>query len=78
MNHQYTTPILTVKCIKVWRSSFDTRREEGFKPTQLKGILPKLQYNQDRIIEIADAIKRYTNAGEKIPCEWVDELAELI
>jgi hypothetical protein len=40
-------------------------------------LLPREQHNSNRIIEIGQAIIRYTEAGKQVPSEWVSELNEL-
>lgn len=54
------------------------KREEGFKPNQLKELLSKQEHDNIRIKAIAKAVILYVDAGEKIPEDWVDELANLI
>jgi hypothetical protein len=41
------------------------------------GIMPSHIFNANRVIEIAEAIGRYSLAGKSIPNEWLDELRNL-
>ena len=41
------------------------------------GLKPRWLHETNRIQDIIDAIKRYSEAEEPIPTEWVDELKEL-
>ena len=41
------------------------------------GLKPRWLHETNRIQDIIDAIKRYSEAKEPIPIEWVDELNEL-
>lgn len=42
------------------------------------GLIPKRIRQQQRFLEVCEAIKRYWDAGEKIPLEWIEEYNELI
>lgn len=42
------------------------------------GLIPKRIRQQERFLEICEAISRYYNAGEKIPIEWIKEYNELV
>ena len=42
------------------------------------GLTPKLIHNKKRVLEILDAMERYSYQRFPIPIEWVEELRELI
>lgn len=42
------------------------------------GLKPKWVHDEERKLEILDAIERYSEAEKSIPKEWVIELRELI
>lgn len=42
------------------------------------GLTPKFIHDKKRIIEILDAMERYSYQRFPIPIEWVEELGELI
>lgn len=42
------------------------------------GLIPKWQWNNQRLDEVKDAISRYYNAYKPIPLEWIVEYNELI
>ena len=42
------------------------------------GLTPKLIHNKKRVLEILDAMERYSYQRFPIPIEWVKELRELI
>ena len=42
------------------------------------GLTPKLIHNKKRVLEILDAMERYSYQRFPIPIEWVEELKELI
>ena len=42
------------------------------------GLRPRCIYNEERIEEIKDAMKRYIDAGIEAPKEWWDELMDLL
>lgn len=42
------------------------------------GLTPKLIHNKKRVLEILDAMERYSEQRFPIPIEWVEELKELI
>ena len=51
----------------------------GYTPTEKHpiGLKPKWLHDQQRQIEIMDAMMRYLKANKKIPQEWMDELYKL-
>ena len=42
------------------------------------GIMPRYIHNSNRMVEILDAMERYSKASKHIPGEWIDELRDLI
>ena len=42
------------------------------------GIKPRYIHDCERMIEILDAMERYSEAQKRIPVEWIDELKDLI
>ena len=42
------------------------------------GLRPKYIWERERILEIFDAMRRYSTEEMPIPSEWIDELATLI
>ena len=42
------------------------------------GLTPKLIHNKKRVLEILDAMERYSYQRFPIPIEWIEELRELI
>lgn len=42
------------------------------------GLMPKFIHDKKRIIEILDAMERYSYQRFPIPIEWIEELRELI
>jgi hypothetical protein len=42
------------------------------------GLRPKYIRDLERLSEVQDAIKRYWDAGMRIPIEWIQEYNELI
>ena len=42
------------------------------------GLTPKFIHNKKRVLEILDAMERYSYARFPAPIEWVEELKELI
>ena len=42
------------------------------------GLMPKKIYDHKRMVDIFDAMKRYSEAEKVIPIEWIDELRELV
>ena len=47
-------------------------------PLSPLGLTPKLIHNKKRVLEILDAMERYSYQRFPIPIEWVKELRELI
>ena len=45
----------------------------GLRPRSIA----KDDYRRDRMMEIQQAISRYTQAGKEIPAEWAQELSDL-
>lgn len=41
------------------------------------GLMPRYIHEDKRIADILNAMKRYSEAGYAIPCEWVLELRDL-
>lgn len=42
------------------------------------GLVPKKFRQQERFIEVCEAISRYWHANMKIPVKWIEEYNELI
>ena len=42
------------------------------------GIMPRYIHNSNRMVEILDAMERYSKSSRSIPVEWVVELKDLI
>ena len=42
------------------------------------GIMPKWAYEEKRIFEILEAMKRYSEEDISVPIEWVKELEERV
>jgi hypothetical protein len=42
-----------------------------------KGLKSKEQHNRERMSDIIEAMKRYSDANLEIPQEWIDELSDL-
>ena len=53
----------------------EAKMEERKPPLGLK---PKWIHDGQRIREIFEAMERFSDAGEPIPREWIDELRELV
>ena len=47
----------------------------GLRP---KKFLNDIETDNDRIIEILDAMKRYAVSNKTIPEEWIEELNDLV
>lgn len=56
----------------------DNKKENETIPKPPLGLTPKFIHNKKRIIEILDAMERYSYQRFPIPTEWVKELRELI
>lgn len=41
------------------------------------GLVPKFVRQGERYLEICEAIARYTDTGNEIPMEWIEEYNEL-
>ena len=78
----------SIKGYDYWNSIYwkeDFPKTETPKPTSSKnpiGLRPKAnhqkQVDNDRYIEVCEAIKRYYDAGLKINVEWIEEYNELV
>ena len=42
------------------------------------GLTPKFIHNKKRVLEILDAMERYSYVRFPAPIEWVEELRELV
>lgn len=51
-------------------------KEVSLKPPL--GIIPEVIWNERRIWDILDAIRRYVQVGKSCPVEWLDELENLL
>ena len=51
-------------------------KEQHIKPPL--GVIPRDMWDRKRQKELAAAMERYLEAGEKIPKEWIDEYSEII
>lgn len=56
----------------------DEIRDIETVPLPPLGLTPKLIHNKKRVLEILDAMERYSYARFPAPIEWVEELRELI
>lgn len=41
------------------------------------GVLPKFLWDEQRMVDLTEAINRFMDANEPVPSEWVQELAEI-
>lgn len=62
------------KCIYIKSKTSET--SETVKPPL--GIVPHCIWVDKRIVEILDAVERYSIVGKVVPVEWVEELWKLI
>ena len=42
------------------------------------GLIPKFIRQEERFLEVGEAIKRYVDVDKPVPAEWVEEFNELV
>ena len=47
------------------------------KPKPPLGVMPRDIWDRDRKVELSEAMKRYLEAGMKIPSKWLEEYNEI-
>jgi len=67
-----------IKNVKKEYRSYLEAKQNSHVPKPPVGLKPKWLHDEQRLDEIKAAISRYTEKGEPIPQEWIEEYNSLI
>ena len=42
------------------------------------GIMPRRLWDESRTLDLLEAMRRYVEAGKKVPVDWLNELHDLL
>lgn len=80
LNDYFDSGVMTVNDIRYLCELTELSESETkhlIKPKPPLGVMPRDIWDRDRKVELSEAMKRYLEAGMKIPSKWLEEYNEI-